>query len=68
MEFLMDAAGRGDVDTMQQVLEVTAENVDQVIAPFNTSALYVAAANGEVNAVIVLLKGQVEITFKDDLQ
>lgn len=64
----MDAAGRGDVDTVQQVLEVTAKNVDQAIAPFNMSALHVAAANGEVDAVNVLLKGQVEITFKDDLQ
>lgn len=63
----MDAARRGDVDTVQQFLETTARCVDTVMAPFNMSPLHVAAANGELDMVNLILRGEVNLSIMDDL-
>jgi len=68
MEFLMDAAGRGDVDTVQQVLEISAQSIDTATAPFHMSPLHVAAANGQLDLLNVIIGGEVsDLSIRDDL-
>lgn len=68
MEFLMDAAGRGDVDTVQQVLEINAKSIETVAAPFHMSPLHVAAADGELDVLKVIIGGEVcDLSIMDDL-